>query len=104
MRVANVVGRVSLVKAHPSIQGMRWVLAVPLSLPNLAADAPASAEELVVMDELGAAEGDRIGVSEGMEATYPLLPTKAPIDAYNVCLLERLDLDEGAIRSLTMKQ
>lgn len=101
MRIAKVVGKLSLVKAHPSLVGKRWVLAVPLDLRSLVdSREPPSAEELVVVDELGASDGARIGLAESMEATFPYYPAKVPVDAYNACLLDSVELDRAAAQTL----
>lgn len=101
MRIAKVVGKLSLVKAHPSIAGKRWLLAVPYDLPALLGERAPTAEEMVVIDELGATPNDLIGVSEGMEATFPYFPTKIPVDAYNACILDEIDLDDDEVAALS---
>lgn len=35
MRIAEVIGHVTLSKHHPSVEGARWLIAVPLSLADL---------------------------------------------------------------------
>ena len=35
MRIATIIGTVTLVRTHPSMVGARYRLAVPLSLANL---------------------------------------------------------------------
>lgn len=100
MRIAKVVGKLSLVKAHSSIAGKRWLLVVPYDLPALLGEREPKAEELVAIDELGATAGDLIGISEGMEATFPYFPTKIPIDAYNACILDEIDIDDNEVAAL----
>lgn len=90
MRIAEVIGTVTLSRVHPSLQGGRWVLAVSFSLGALERGAPPDGEDLVVYDELGTGLGQRIGVSEGTEATMPFRPERKPIDAYNACLLDQV--------------
>ena len=38
--------------------------------------------------------GQRIGVSEGAEATMPFLPAKKPVDAYCACLLDTVEINQ----------
>ncbi|MFO0947165.1 MAG: EutN/CcmL family microcompartment protein [Planctomycetota bacterium] len=100
MRIGKVIGKLSLVSAHPSLVGKRWLLAVPFDLDSLVKDEQSKAEELVVIDELGARAGDRIGISEGMEAVFPYLPKKVPVDAYNACILDEVRLDQRTVESI----
>lgn len=92
MRIAEVIGTVTLSRVHPSLQGARWVLATPYSLEALRENTPPDGEDLVAYDELGAGLGQRIGVSEGAEATMPFRPAKKPVDAYIACLLDQVIL------------
>jgi ethanolamine utilization protein EutN len=92
MRIGRVIGTVTLNRAHSSMQGARYRLAVPLSLANLRGDSTDQAEELVVYDELGAGVGSLIAISEGAEAAQPFRPEIKPIDAYNAAILDHIDL------------
>jgi len=94
MRVAQVIGTVTLSRLHPSLKGARFALAVPLSLDNLIGGTDAAAEALVVYDELGAAEGCQISISEGREAAQPFGDTMKPVDAYNAAILDQVDVDK----------
>jgi ethanolamine utilization protein EutN len=92
MRIADVIGTVTLSRWHPSVAGARWVIGVPLSLKALADNLPADGEDLVIYDELGAGAGHRIGISEGVEAAAPFHPEKKPVDAYNTCIIDQLQV------------
>ena len=92
MRIGEVIGTVTLSRGHPSLAGFRWVIAVPYSLPALAAGGRGDGEDLVVFDNLGAGNGSRIGFSEGGEAAAPFYPEKKPVDAYCACILDRVDI------------
>jgi microcompartment protein CcmK/EutM len=92
MRIADVVGTVTLNRAHPSLLGGRFKLVAPLSWDNLAGGVEPM-EEIAVFDELGAGVGSRIAVSEGREAAMPFHPELKPIDAYNAAILDTLDYD-----------
>jgi len=95
MRIAEVIGTVTLNRAHPSLQGFRWVIAVPFSLKGLKLDKP-DGEDLVILDQLGAGQGSQIGVSEGADAAQPFHPEKKPVDAYCACILDVVNLTEEA--------
>src|SRR5947207_1785555 len=67
MRIANVIGTVTLSRVHPSLTSARWVIGVPYSLRALRGGEPADGEDLVIYDNLGAGKGHQIGFSEGGE-------------------------------------
>ncbi len=92
MRIAEVIGIVTLSRCHPSIAGYRWIVGVPFSLQALQMGTAADGEDLVILDELGAGHGQRIGVSEGVEAVMPFHPERKPIDAYCACLLDAIEV------------
>lgn len=91
MRIGDVIGTVTLNRAHPSLTGARLKLVVPLSWDNLAGRFDERLEEIAVFDELGAGLGSRIALSEGREAAMPFYPEVKPIDAYNAAILDTLD-------------
>ncbi len=93
MRIAEVIGTVTLSRCHPSLAGFRWIIGVPFSLKGLRGGDP-DGEDLVIFDNLGAGAGSRIGFSEGGEAAVAFLPEKKPVDAYCACLLDQLTLSE----------
>ena len=90
MRIAEVIGSVTLSRVHPTLIGSRWVVAVPMSLQGLK-DGKADGEDLVAYDDLGAGPGARVALGEGGEAAAPFLPAKKPVDAYCAALLDRVD-------------
>lgn len=98
MRIAEVVGTVTMNRAHPSLSGARFKLVVPLSLDDLAGEGNRSAGEFAVFDELGAGIGSLIAVSEGREAAMPFYPDVKPIDAYNAAILDRVDVDAQIVK------
>ena len=89
MRIAEVIGTVTLSRWHPSIAGFRWIIGVPFSL-NALKNGDADGEDFVIVDELGAGHGQQIGVSEGVEAMMPFQPERKPIDAYCACILDTI--------------
>src|SRR5262245_26972653 len=90
MRIAEVIGTVTLSRAHPSLVAARWVIGVPFSLAALREQHGADGEDVVIFDNLGAGNGVRIGFSEGGEAAVPFLPERKPVDAFCACILDRL--------------
>ena len=94
MRIAKIIGTVTLNSAHPSLRGGTLRLAVPLTLDDLQGRTEPTAEELVLYDELGAGLGSLVALSEGAEAAQPFRPELKPVDAYNAALLDHIDIRE----------
>jgi len=92
MRIAKVVGTVTLNRCHPSFEGASLRLAVPLSLAELKGEREPQADEMVVWDENGAGLGSLIAVSEGAEATQPFRPDLKAVDAYASALLDEVNI------------
>lgn len=92
MRIMKVIGTVTLSRSHPTFEGARLRLAVPMSLAELVGGDEPQAEPLVVWDPLGAGVGSRIAVSEGPEASLPFRPEIKPIDASNSAILDEVQL------------
>ena len=93
MRIADVIGTITLNRSHPSVAGATWKLVVPLSWDNLLGRSDEPAEEIAVFDELGAGVGSRVAISEGREAAMPFHPQLKPIDAYNAAILDTFSVD-----------
>jgi microcompartment protein CcmK/EutM len=89
MRLAKIIGTVTLVEPHPTMRGAVLRLVVPLAAADLAAgDGPA--EPLVAWDDLGAGDDQLVALSEGGEAAQPFLPNDKPVDAYVAALIDHL--------------
>jgi len=94
MRIAQVIGRVTLNVQDPSFKGGRWLMCNPLDAKdfNTACGKPpahSSQFSLVTYDNLGAGEGDIVGIVEGAEATAPF-DYPIPIDAITVAIFDSL--------------
>jgi microcompartment protein CcmK/EutM len=94
MRVAQVIGRVTLSIQDPSFKGGRWLMVNPLDagqFNDACQKAPAltSQSSLVAYDNMGAGEGDIVGIVEGAEATAPF-DFPIPIDAITVAVFDSL--------------
>ena len=93
MRIGDVIGTVTLNRAHPSMSGASIKLVAPLNWENLADRWDERLDEIAVYDELGAGEGSRIAISEGREASMPFHPEVKPVDAYNAAILDTLNYE-----------
>ena len=94
MRLGTVIGRVTLSRTVPALEGGRWLIVSPFTrehfqrgteaLPGLSKD-----PSLVVYDDLGGGVGQTIGFVEGREAAQPFdRPT--PVDAINTALVDEV--------------
>ncbi len=94
MRIAEVIGTVTLSRGHPSLVGARWVIGVPFSLKALKGKHVPDGEDLVIFDNLSAGQSSQIGFTEGAEAAAPFYPEKKPVDAFCACILDHLVINE----------
>jgi microcompartment protein CcmK/EutM len=95
MRIAEVIGRITLSRSHQSLPAGRLLIALPMPREALTEGSGRRGEEAIVFDNLGAGPGALIGFSEGREAANPFGEAKTPIDAYCACLVDRIDLQLG---------
>ena len=98
MRIAKVVGTVTMNGQHPTMHGARLRLIVPLSLAELRDGVAPQADEIVAWDELGAGLGSLVAISEGAEAAQPFRPNYKPIDVYISAILDQVDIDQKLLR------
>jgi ethanolamine utilization protein EutN len=92
MRIAEVIGTVTLSRVHPTLAGYRWVIGVPYSLKALKAGLQGDGEDVVILDQLGAGVGDQVGFSDGVEAAAPFHPQRKTVDAYCACILDSVSV------------
>jgi len=94
MRIATVLGSVTLNRRHPTLDGASFKLVAPLGWDALAGREAEPLEELVAFACLGAGVGSRVSLSEGREAAVPFHPDIKPIDAYCAAILDNLEYDK----------
>ena len=98
MRIARVLGHVTLTPRLPELAAGTYVIAEALDGPAVrghrdrAPRGSEASESLVVFDQLGAGVGQLIAVSEGREAAVPFHPARVPIDAYAAAIVDTLDV------------
>jgi microcompartment protein CcmK/EutM len=95
MRIAEVIGTVTLSRCHPTFDGASLRVVRVLTLDDLLGETKSDSEPLVVWDDLGTGLGHRIAISEGGEAAQPFRPLNKPVDAYNAAILD--DIQVGGI-------
>lgn len=99
MKVGYVIGRVVLSQSLFPRSGGSLRLVQPLERRDIEALSAGKgvgkffckSPSLIVYDELGAQEGDLIGIVEGGEAMRPF-DSPMPIDAYNACLFDKVNV------------
>lgn len=91
MRIARVIGKVTLNRALPDMVPGNLLLVRPCNRGTLAGVNEGNDEQVVMFDCLSAREGELVGLVEGREATAPFWPKKVPLDAYNGCVLDNVN-------------
>ena len=91
VEITGGIGTVTLNRLHPALKGYRFVIGVPFSLNGLRKGV-ADGEDTVILDQLGAGVGSKIGFSEGGEAAVPFLPERKPVDAYCAAILDQVSI------------
>ncbi len=92
MKLAHVIGRVTLSRQDPAYKGGRFLVVQPYAKEQFAG-APmtplAKGNSFVVYDNLGASTGNTIGIIEGSEATAPF-DNPTPIDALSAAIIDEV--------------
>ncbi|XZE20246.1 EutN/CcmL family microcompartment protein [Pirellulaceae bacterium SH449] len=91
MQLYKVIGNVTLSRAHPSFRGSSLKATVPFG-DTLLGRTVNDPDLVIVWDELGAADGSIIAVSDGAEAAQAFKPEQKPVDAYNAAIIDEINL------------
>ena len=94
MRIAEVVGTVTLSRPHPALAGGRWRLVVPLSRDDLRNNTT-TADPVAAWDGCSCREGDRVLIAESTEAAAPFHPEQKPVGAYVAAIVDHLEIHDG---------
>lgn len=93
MRLGIVRGHLTLTPAVESYEGRTLVVVEPVTMENLRAkNGQGGGKALIAIDELGAAEGQMVGFTEGREAANPFWPGSVPVDAYCALIVDTIDV------------
>jgi microcompartment protein CcmK/EutM len=93
MRLGIVRGHLTLTPAVESYRGRTLVIVEPVTMENLRAkNGKGGGKALIAVDELGAAEGQMVGFTEGREAANPFWPGSVPVDAYCALIVDTIDV------------
>lgn len=90
MKLARIIGTVTLARSHPSMRGakLRCVEVVD-SIDRLDAE-PLGGDTIVAWDLYGGGIGDLVALAEGPESAQPFRPEIKPLDASIVALLDHV--------------
>lgn len=94
MKVAHVIGKVTLSQCDPGLAGQRFLLVDPVEAEHFNTACRTSpplsgGATFVAVDHTGAGTGDVVGIVEGGEATVPF-ENPAPVDALAIALFDKL--------------
>lgn len=92
MRIAEVIGGVTLSRCHPNLDGSRWRIVVPYNQDNLRGDMSQRAEPIVAIDSVSSGVGNLVAITESGEAAAPFYPDKKPVSANIVALLDNVEM------------
>ena len=93
MRLGIVRGQVTLAPAVASFQGRTLKIVEPVTMENLRArNGLGGGKALIAVDELGAATGQLVALTEGREAANPFWPAQVPVDAYLALIVDAVDV------------
>ena len=93
MRFGRVIGKVVLSHNDSRLRNARWLVVSPMNHHEFSKhqELIVSPEaSMIVYDELGATEGDIIGITEGGEAMLPF-DVPIPVDAYNTTIIDQVN-------------
>ena len=95
MRIGKVMGRVTLSMQYETLFGGRFLIVAPQDRFGLAGGARKTSEYLVVLDQLGAGDGDLIVFTESTEAAAQFHPKRVPTDATSTAILDTVVIDHA---------
>ena len=94
MKLGSVIGRVTLNRVVPELEGARWLIISPFTREHYqrGSETPAGLSKdptLVAYDSLGGGVGQTVGYIEGREAAQPF-EQSPPIDAITAALVDEI--------------
>jgi microcompartment protein CcmK/EutM len=98
MRLAEVVGVVTLNRCCPELRGKRFVLVRPYDLQATLGERKSDNPAVAAVDDLGAGQGDVIALAEGREAAMPMYPERVGIDGYCAAIVDEFEADAEALK------
>ena len=100
MRIAKIIGSVTLNRCHPTFEGTNLRLVIPQTLDSLIGTNDTESDTLVGWEELGSGSGSTVAIAEGPEASQPFRPEIKPVDCYVSAILDNVSLDPTALKQI----
>ena len=92
MRIARVIGSVTLSRAHETMVGLPLRLVEVVQGFDDQQQMVFDVEQVVTCDLLATGEGELIAMAEGPEAAQPFRPEIKPVDANSAAILDSLEV------------
>lgn len=93
MRLGIVRGHLTLALAIDCFRARTLAILEPVTWENLCAgNGQGGGKALVAVDELGAATGQLVAFTEGVEAANPYWPNPVAVDAYCALIVDAVDV------------
>lgn len=92
MKIARVIGNVTLSRMHPAMRGYKLRCVEIVESPDQIDADPIGGETIVAWDLVGSGPGDLVALAEGPESAAPFKPDVVPIDASIVAILDHCEM------------
>ncbi len=92
MKIAKVLGTVTLSRAHPDLHGARLRAVEALEDVNQLNQTHWGGDLIIAWDGVSAGNGDLVALAEGPEAAQPFRPRIRPLDAYLAAILDHVEI------------
>ncbi|MEM6978897.1 MAG: EutN/CcmL family microcompartment protein [Planctomycetota bacterium] len=92
MKLARVIGNVTLAKHHPAMRGASLRLVEIVDDITRRDANPLGGDSVVAWDICSSTEGDLVALAEGPESAAPFRPEIKPIDASIVALIDHCEV------------
>ena len=88
MKLARIIGTLTLARAHPAMSGAKLRCVEVVDSIDRLDEQPLGGDTIVAWDLCGGGIGDLVALAEGPESAQPLRPEIKPLDASIVALLD----------------
>ena len=92
MKIARVIGTVTLARMHPAMHASRLRCVEIVPSADQIDSQPLGGDMVVAWDLCGAGTGDLVALAEGPESASPFRPDIKPLDASIVALLDHCEV------------
>lgn len=93
MKLARIIGTVTLARSHPAMSGATLRCVELVDSIERVGTQPLGGDTVVAWDLFGGGIGDLVALAEGPESAQPFRPEIKPLDASIVALLDHVELE-----------